>query len=97
MKDNDTHLPIRKLSVSFPCVEGNDEDNTEGRYDHGDSLSSFDDECLSSVTCFKSMANEEWWIGDASHRLRSLSLDQRMHRSMAFLNLDSLVFRPKQK
>jgi hypothetical protein len=97
MKDNDTHLPIRKLSVSFPCVEGNDEDNTEGHYDHGDSLSSFDDECLSSVTCFKSMANEEWWIGDASHRLRSLSLDQRMHRSMAFLNLDSLVFRPKQK
>jgi hypothetical protein len=104
MEDNDTHLPLRKLSGPFPCIEWNDEDDTEDHsmddYDlhHRGSLSSFDDKFrLSPVSCSKSASNEEWWIGDASHRLHSLSLDQHMHRSMAFFNLDSLVFHPKQK
>mmetsp|Transcript_11126 Transcript_11126/g.19611 ORF Transcript_11126/g.19611 Transcript_11126/m.19611 type:complete len:167 (+) Transcript_11126:243-743(+) len=101
LKDTDSHIALCLYSApqpSFPCIEWSEETEDHDSSTNGSSSSSLEDYMASTGLGEKPARNADWWVGDASHRLQVLSLEQQhMHRSMAFFDLDSLLIRPREQ
>jgi hypothetical protein len=76
----------------FPEIvwsDDSDESSSSDDYASSSSSSSLDDYVTSK--CY-SNEKAEWWIHETSNQLQVMSLDHHhLHRSLAFLNLDSLL------